>query len=400
MSADDVISCATLALVKFDGQKQDFERLRNDVEIAVLQELGQEGYEFLFEFYDPRHRNRWVITPLPMSYDGKTEIEDEDGRKVKVTPAVKRDRREEIAAVRLRNKDIEKLYTVSFKIVSIHCNKPLNLKFKELGGVSYRAWKYITDSFGSACLGPQDIGYAFMALLEMKMAHKDLFSNFIIVFECKKRYVGLDDVLALALLQSEGDGIYKVCMLPPRLQPAVRFTKADKMDYDVTKEYLHQQDMLQHSRGLSGPSRNAKVTEDVAGSLDSTVPHPGKVQKVSTQKGNSRSAPRAESSEPPLRPPMICYNCQEVGHHANACPKKATEIAAAAFELLVQQQKKKKKQKKKAKQIVPSSDEELDASESEEESSDGTTDVAVRQIRTTRYRSISPILGIPASRFE
>ena len=116
-----------------------------------------------------------------MSYDGKTEIEDEDGRKVKVTQAVKRDRREEIAAVRLRNKDIEKLYTVSFKILSIHCNKPLNLKFKELGGVSYRAWKYLTDSYGPASLGSQDIGYAFMALLEMKMAHKDLFSNFIIV---------------------------------------------------------------------------------------------------------------------------------------------------------------------------------------------------------------------------
>ena len=58
MSADNVISSATLALEKFGGQKSDFERLRNDVEIAVLQELGQEGYEFLFEFYDPRHSNR------------------------------------------------------------------------------------------------------------------------------------------------------------------------------------------------------------------------------------------------------------------------------------------------------------------------------------------------------
>jgi hypothetical protein len=58
--------------------------------------------------------------------------------------------------------------------------------------------------------------------------------------------VNLGDMLALALLQSEGDGKYKVCVLSQRLQAAVCHTKAHNMDYSTTNGYVLQQDMLQH----------------------------------------------------------------------------------------------------------------------------------------------------------
>jgi hypothetical protein len=214
------------------------------------------------------------------------------------------------------------------------------------------------------------------------MEHNDLFCNFIIVFESKTRYVKLGDVSALALLQSEGDGKYKVCVLPQRLQAAVRHTKADKMDYSTTKEYVLQQDMLQHSRGLSALPRHSKMSAPDPPTCD--VSHVKKVTKSGTRK-----------------PPVICFLCDEPGHIKEYCPVR--------LEVLAQ---KKRQLKKSKKPISESSDEDdhdidNDADDSQVsagEESDASTEVSVRKTPSVRksfhrVRSISPILNIPASRF-
>jgi hypothetical protein len=227
--------------------------------------------------------------------------------------------------------------------------------------------------------------------LDFKMENTELFSNFIIVFESKTRYVGLSDLLALALLQSEGDGSAKVCLLPLRLQPAVRITKADRLDYSRTKGYLQQQDMLQHSRGLGAFTKGSKVVKDVIAPIASPTPVPASVQRVSKNKqvknGSESFAPPVKST----RGPPTCFLCQEVGHLQWSCP--------AFIQFLAQKVKKSKKKDH------PSSDDGEDLSASEDEASDDSTEEDVRKVgargvrKFDRVRSISPILGIPASRF-
>ena len=394
MSATELLSHLSISpsIVKYEGHKHDFARFKNDVEIAVLQEFGQEGLEYLTEFHNPLNRFRWDPASLLPTLDGLTEFVDEDDKRIKVTSTVKRDRREENAAIRTRNKEIDRIGTGTFRIISVRCNTQLQMKFKELGGRTHVVWTFLEDNCGPSSLGPQDIGYAFMALLDFKMENNELFSNFIIVFESKTRYVGLSDLLALALLQSEGDGSAKVCLLPLRLQPAVRITKADRLDYPRTKGYLQQQDMLQHSRGLGAFPKGTKVVKDVIAPIASPTPVPASVQRVSKNKQVKTGSESSASPVKSARGPPKCFMCQEVGHLQWSCP--------VFIEFLAQ---KAKKSKKKA----PSSsdDDAEDLSASEDEVSDDSTEVDVRKVgirgvrKFGRVRSISPILGIPASRF-
>ena len=136
MFATELLSYLSISpsIVKYKGHKHDFERFQNDVEIAVLREFGQEGLEYLTEFHNPLNRFRWDPAPLLPTLDSLTEFVDEDGTRIKVTSTVKRDRREQNAAIRTRNKEIEKMATGTFRIISVRCNTQLQMKFKELGG--------------------------------------------------------------------------------------------------------------------------------------------------------------------------------------------------------------------------------------------------------------------------
>ena len=331
----------------FDGQKSDYERYANVVELSVLQECGQEGYDYLYCYEDEANQHRWDILPVPDSYDDVSYLVDDDGHRTKVTYQMKRERRDERAAIRAGNRDIEKLRTSLFKIQSIPVNLQLQMKFKEFVGSPHSVLKFMRETYGPTSLGPQDIGYAFLALIELKMAHHELFSNFIIVFEMKKRYVGLDDVLALALLQAEGDGQYKVCVIPQRLLFAVRFTKADKMDYETTKAYLTQQDMLQHSRGLAPLPRIAKVLTD--------DPTKSTIQRVTKSGESTKEVPEVSVPPKSSTKEVLCYFCYEHGHTAPTCAVRAKVIALAIAEPIS------KKVSKKAPSSSESDDYESDA---------------------------------------
>ena len=368
MSATELLSHLSISpsIVKYEGHKHDFARFKNDVEIAVLREFGQEGLEYLTEFHNPLNRFCWDPAPLLPTLDGLTEFVDEDGKRIKVTYTVKRDRRVENATIRTRNKEIDRIGTGTFRFISVRCNTQLQMKFKELGGRTHVVWTSLEDNCGPSSLGPQDIGYAFMALLDFKMENNELFSNFIIVFVRKTRYVGLSDLLALALLQSEGDGSAKVCLLPLRLQPAVRITKADCLDYPQTKGYFQQQDMLQHSRGLCAFSKGPKVVKDVIAPIASPTPVPASVQRVSKNKQVKTGSESSASLVKSARGPSKCFMCQEMGHLQWSCP--------TFIEFLAQ---KAKKSKKKA---PPSSDDADDLSASEDEASDDSTEVDVPRV--------------------
>ena len=108
------------SIVKYEGHKHDFARFKSDVEIAVLQEFGQEGLEYLTEFHNPLNRLRWdPAAPLLPTLDGLTEVVDEDGKRIKVTSTVKRDHREQNASIHTRNKEIDRIVTDTFMIISV-----------------------------------------------------------------------------------------------------------------------------------------------------------------------------------------------------------------------------------------------------------------------------------------
>ena len=137
MSATELLSYLSISpsIVKYEGHKHDFERFKNDIEFAVLQEFGHKGLEYLTEFHNPLNRLCWdPAAPLLPTLDGLTEFVDEDGKRIKVTSTVKRDRREQNASIHTHNKEIDRIVTGTFMIISVRCNTQLQMKFKELGG--------------------------------------------------------------------------------------------------------------------------------------------------------------------------------------------------------------------------------------------------------------------------
>ena len=120
-----------------------------------------------------------------------------------------------------------------------------------------------------------------------------------------------------------------------------------------------------------------------------------RVSKQSAAKGDDHAGSPKRHSAPngPSRRGFVeCYFCHELGHMLMACPKLTKLVAqGAAVEL-----------KKQSKKVPQSSVVDEDTSASEDEVSDDSTEVDVRRIgrrRIGRISSVSPILGIPASRF-
>ena len=324
---------------KFHGQKTDFKRFEDEIDTALRSHVGEDGVRYLFTKW-PRRADQsadqqgeydtgpefTTVAYLP-SLEGVTVVveKDEHGAQVidiatgtviliQVTPAMRKDRREENESIRKMNERIHRIKTGCMRILTERSSESLNIKYAQLK-CPHTSWRWLCAEFGPISLGQEDIGTEFLAVMAITMDYEEHFHEFMITFSRRMSHVQGTPAQARGLLLSDRNtNVLKKQVLPDRLMEAARRCKDDSKMYDECIVYLRNKDQEQHAAGQLKP--NSK-----------------KVMALSNQEAAPRSTTRK------------CYNCGnfghlqgdclsnfcgyckkfDVNHHSGECPKRGTD---------------------------------------------------------------------------
>jgi hypothetical protein len=301
---------STFQKEKFDGAKWKFNEFQDEVMIAVQNKLGSKGRMFLFTVW-PNNvpvGEEYNTVAVPNMLDGLTQVQaidaqgnpqvDAQGQPVMtaVTPAMRKDRRDEIKMIKDHNSEIFDMERKCVEIISERCNAAINQTLVNFNGDPLRCWDYLRRTFGPESRGPQDKGSAFIEFAEIRMQPNERFTNFLVDFQRKQAYTLTSDDSANGLLQSDGNSKFKLQVLPDRLMPAVAKCKESKYDYAQTIEFITQYDDIQHQNGnLEGDKKRKNVYAIKRLEQDSEI------EKKKNEKG------------------LYCYNCKNYGHLSREC---------------------------------------------------------------------------------
>lgn len=303
------------AKVPFGGERSKWEFYNRYLKTAIKvhPDIPADWKGYLFTIY-PREQ-------LPDNAIGDYIIPDQfQLRQVPVVVGLaasmeaQRTRNEAIRREKDHNKEVGKAISLHTGIISASCSDSLNEIFMDRNAMDpYLFYRYLQTTYGPESNVNEDKSCTMHQLLQAKMKHLESFDSFLVTFQSKATYLGLNDdakrgFITATLANTDG----KVQLLADRLIPELKSIREHDLNYEGTIDWLKRQDIRQSNDGLLKPKAIKRIEKQVKKDVKDKDSDDGKrtnYKKDWIKDGEGRY----------LRPSFICLNCNNYGHYTQDC---------------------------------------------------------------------------------
>ena len=298
----------------FNGERSRWELYFRAVKtsVKVHPDIPSEWKNYLFTIYPTYEEPAERIG----QYNYPEEFQNRDLLPIlanNANPVNQKNRNDLIRRDKEFNKEVGKAISLHTGILTATCSESLNEIFAERFSLDpYLFFRYLQTTYGPESNANEDRSNTMHQLLSLKMKSMDAFDSFMVSFNNKTTYLGLNDHAKRGLLTSTlGNTDGKVQLLPDRLIKELKHVREQDLNYDDTVIWLKRQDIRQANDGVS-KVKNVKTIQEKIIDIKRN-------KELAVTNRWTKKEPNLDGDGSLVRPKTICHNCGNYGHTAHYC---------------------------------------------------------------------------------
>jgi len=259
----------------FNGERSRWELYFRGIKTAVKvhPDIPSEWKNFLFTIY-PVHGAQ-APEDLRGNYDFPEEFTRREILPIlanNAAPLNQKNRNDLIKRDKEFNKEVGKAISLHTGILTSTCSESLNEIFAERFGLDpYLFFRYLQLTYGPESNANEDRSNTMHQLLSLRMKSMDSFDSFMVSFNNKTTYLGLNEHAKRGLLTSTlGNTDGKVQLLPDRLIKELKHVREQDLNYDDTVTWIKRQDIRQSNDGVSKVKNVKKIHDRLTNPKETT----------------------------------------------------------------------------------------------------------------------------------
>jgi hypothetical protein len=201
------------------------------------------------------------------------------------------------------NRDVGKAISLHTGILTATCSESLNEIFAERFSLDpYLFFRYLQTTYGPESNANEDRSNTMHQLLSSKMKSTDSFDSFMVSFNNKCTYLGLNEhakrgLLTATLANTDG----KNQLLPDRLIKELKHVREQDLDYNDTVTWLKRQDIRQANDGLPKDKVVKRIQEKITDER--------KIKSHPDPHSRPDNDLLMDGDGVMVKPKVICHNC-------------------------------------------------------------------------------------------